>query len=105
MLTAAEKGINAETAVVDMSTKQQDSDDYRKISPLGILPALKEANFVVLGEHGTCVFVEGKGLGTFLAPRNAAVLAEQNLLDRHWAYRSTAPCRNTNARNCYRANG
>ena len=78
MLTAAEKGINAETAVVDMSAKQQDSEDYRKISPLGILPALKEANFVVLGEHGTCVFVEGKGLGTFLAPRNAAVLAEQN---------------------------
>jgi glutathione S-transferase len=78
MLTAAEKGIEAETAVVDMSTKQQDSEDYRKISPLGILPALKEANYVVIGEHGTCVFVEGKGLGTFLAPRNAAKLADQN---------------------------
>jgi glutathione S-transferase len=78
MLTAAEKGIEAETAVVDMSAKQQDSEDYRKISPLGILPALKEANYVVIGEHGTCVFVEGKGLGTFLAPRNAAILADQN---------------------------
>jgi glutathione S-transferase len=78
MLTAAEKGIEAETAVVDMAAKQQDSEDYRKISPLGILPALKEANYVVIGEHGTCVFVEGKGLGTFLAPRNAAILADQN---------------------------
>jgi glutathione S-transferase len=39
---------------------------------------LKEANYVVVGEHGTSVFVEGKGLGTFLAPRNAAVLADQN---------------------------
>jgi glutathione S-transferase len=78
MLTAAEKGMEAETSVVDMSTKQQDSEDYRKISPLGILPALKEANYVVVGEHGTSVFVEGKGLGTFLAPRNAAVLADQN---------------------------
>jgi glutathione S-transferase len=78
MLTAAEKGIEAETAVIDMSAKQQDSADYRKISPLGILPALKEADYVVLGEHGASVFVEGRGLGTFLAPRNAAVLADQN---------------------------
>lgn len=78
MLTAAEKGIEVETAVVDMSTKQQDSADYLKISPLGILPALKEADYIVVGENGTSVFVEGRGLGRFLAPRNAAVLADQN---------------------------
>lgn len=80
MLTAAEKGIEVESAVVDMSVKQQDTDDYRAISPLGVMPALKEADYVVVGENGTSVFVEGRGLGRFLAPRNAAVLADQN----HW---------------------
>ena len=78
LLTAAEKGIEVETAVLDMSANQQDSEDYRKISPLGKVPALKEADYVVVGENGTSVFVEGRGLGRFLAPRNAAVLADQN---------------------------
>ena len=78
MLTAAEKGIEVESAVVDMSAKQQDTEDYRKISPLGIMPALKEADYIVTGENGTSVFVEGRGLGRFLAPRNAEVLADQN---------------------------
>lgn len=78
MLTAAEKGIEVESAVLDMSANQQDTEDYRSISPLGIVPALKEADYVVTGENGTSVFVEGRGLGKFLAPRNAAVLAEQN---------------------------
>jgi glutathione S-transferase len=78
LLTAAEKGIEVESAVVDMSTKQQDSDDYRQISPLGILPALKEADYVVAGENGASIFVEGRGLGRFLAPRNAGMLAQQN---------------------------
>jgi len=78
MLTAAEKGIEVETGVLDMSANQQDSDDYRQISPLGVVPALKEADYVVVGENGTSVFVEGRGLGRFLAPRNAAVLADQN---------------------------
>jgi len=78
MLTAAEKGIEVESAVVDMSTKQQDSEDYRQISPLGIMPAVKEADYVVVGENGSSVFVEGRGLGRFLAPRNAGMLAQQN---------------------------
>ncbi len=78
LLTAAEKGIEVETAVIDMSTNQQDSEDYRAISPLGVVPALKEADYICVGENGTSVFVEGRGLGRFLAPRNAAVLADQN---------------------------
>lgn len=78
LLTAAEKGIEAETAVVDISAKQQDTEDYRTISPLGIVPVLKEADYIVAGENGTSVFVEGRGLGRFLAPRNAAILADQN---------------------------
>jgi glutathione S-transferase len=77
LLTAAEKGIEAECAVVDINNGQQDSEDYRKISQFGIVPALKEAHFILAGEPGMSVFIEGRGLGNRLAPRNAAVLAEQ----------------------------
>jgi glutathione S-transferase len=41
LLAAGEKGIEVESGVVDISSGQQDSKDYRKISPLGIIPALK----------------------------------------------------------------
>lgn len=77
LLTAAEKGIEVESGVLDMSEGQQDGEDYRQISPFGITPALKEAKFVLAGEDGITVFVEGRGLGNRLAPRNAAVLADQ----------------------------
>ncbi len=77
LLTAAEKGIEVESGVLNMPKGEQDSEDYRKISPFGIVPALKEAQYVVVGEPGTAVFVEGRGLGNRLAPRNAAVLATQ----------------------------
>jgi glutathione S-transferase len=77
LLTAAEKGIEVESGILDMTQGEQDGEDYRKISPFGITPALKEAQYVVVGEPGTAVFVEGRGLGNRLAPRNAAVLASE----------------------------
>lgn len=75
LLTAAEKGIEVESGILDMTKGEQDSADYRAISPFGITPALKEAHYTVIGEPGTAVFIEGRGLGNRLAPRNAAVLA------------------------------
>jgi glutathione S-transferase len=77
LLTAAEKGIEVESGVLDMTKGEQDSDDFRAISPFGITPALKEAQYVVVGEPGCAVFIEGRGLGNRLAPRNAAVLATE----------------------------
>lgn len=77
LITAAEKGIEVESAVLDTTQGQQDSEDYREFSPFGIVPALKEANYICCGEPGMSVFIEGRGLGNRLAPRNAAVLADQ----------------------------
>lgn len=77
LLTAAEKGIEVESGILDMTKGEQDSEDYRAISPFGVTPALKEAHYTVTGEPGTAVFIEGRGLGNRLAPRNAAVLANQ----------------------------
>lgn len=77
LLTAAEKGIEVESGILDITQAQQDSEAYRKISPFGIIPALKEAHYTVAGDAGIVCFIEGRGLGNRLAPRNAAVLAEQ----------------------------
>ncbi len=77
LLTAAEKGIEVESGVLDMTKGEQNGEDYRKISPFGLTPALKEAHYTIAGEPGTAVFIEGRGLGNRLAPRNAAVLASQ----------------------------
>lgn len=77
LLTAGEKGIEIESAVLDMSMHQQDTDDYRHISPFGIVPALREAKYTVAGDAGVMCFIEGRGLGNRLSPRNAGVLAEQ----------------------------
>ena len=78
LITAAEKGIEIESAVIDITENAQDSEDYRVLSPFGIVPVLKEAKYICAGEPGMSVFIEGRGLGNRLAPRNAAVYAEQN---------------------------
>ncbi|AKH20420.1 glutathione S-transferase family protein [Sedimenticola thiotaurini] len=77
LLVAAEKGIEVESGVLDITEAQQKSEAYRKLSPLGIIPALKEAHYTVTGDLGIVTFIEGRGLGNRLAPRNAARLAEQ----------------------------
>lgn len=77
LLTAGEKGIELESGILDIIHNQQDTEDYRELSPYGIMPALKEAQYVCAGEEGITVFIEGRGLGNRLPPRNAKTLAEQ----------------------------
>ncbi len=77
LLIAGEKGIELESGILDIAMKQQDSEDYREISPFGIMPAVKEAQYKCFGEAGITCFIEGRGLGNRLQPRNAKILAEQ----------------------------
>lgn len=77
LLVAGEKGIELESGILDIASKQQDSDDYREISPFGIMPAVREANYICAGEVGITCFIEGRGLGNRLQPRNVKKLAEQ----------------------------
>jgi glutathione S-transferase len=77
LLVAGEKGIELESGILDIVHNQQDTEDYRELSPFGIMPALKEAHYVCAGEDGITVFIEGRGLGNRLQPRNAKTLAEQ----------------------------
>ncbi|MEW8290436.1 MAG: glutathione S-transferase family protein [Candidatus Thiodiazotropha endolucinida] len=78
LIVAAEKGIEIESGILDITQNINKSEDYLSISPLGIMPALKEAHSQVAGDLGIISFIEGRGLGNRMPPRNAAVLAEQN---------------------------
>jgi len=78
LITAAEKGIEIESGVIEMSRGAERSDDYRSISPNAVVPALKEAHYQVAGDLAIISFIEGRGLGNRLPPRNAKVLAEQD---------------------------
>jgi glutathione S-transferase len=77
LLIAGEKGMEVESRVLDISTGEQYSDDYLAISASALVPALKEAYFQVCGDLAIISFIEGRGLGNRMPPRNAAVLAQQ----------------------------
>jgi len=78
LIIAAEKGIEVESGVLDISRGAERSDDYLAISPNGVVPALKEALYQVVGDLAIISFIEGRGLGNRMPPRNAQVLAEQD---------------------------
>jgi len=65
--------------VLDTSRGAEHSDDYLAISPNGVVPALKEAHYQVAGDLAIVSFIEGRGLGNRMPPRNAQVLAEQHM--------------------------
>lgn len=77
LLIAGEKGMEVESRVLDISAGEQFSDDYLAISASALVPALKEAYFQVSGDLAIISFIEGRGLGNRMPPRNAAVLAQQ----------------------------
>ena len=77
LIIAAEKGLELETRVLNIAAGEHRSEDYLRISPSGMMPALKEAHYQVCGDLGIVSFVEGRGLGNRMPPRNAEVLALQ----------------------------
>ena len=42
-----ELGIDYESHIVDLQEGQQDSDAYRAVHPLGVVPALKTDNYTI----------------------------------------------------------
>jgi glutathione S-transferase len=78
LITAVEMGMETDTAVLDILEGQDENSDYLEISPFGMVPALKEADYYVAGERGIMSYIEARGLGKRLPPKNVALLAEQN---------------------------
>lgn len=77
LIIAAEKGMEVESNVLDMSVRAECSEDYLAISSNAVVPALKEAHYHVAGDLAIISFIEGRGLGNRMPPRNVQTLAEQ----------------------------
>ena len=75
LMTAAEKGIDIKTELVDVKSGGADTPEYRLLSPFGSVPCLKDADFVVYGTRAIMSYLDDKGFGPSLVPRNGVVRA------------------------------
>ena len=72
--TAAEKGVDIETRVLD-ANGGMDSAEMKRLSPLGIAPILQDVDFVIYGTRAILSYLDDKGFGPSLVPRNGVVRA------------------------------
>ena len=67
--TAAEKGVDVEAKVIDPNGGADDPE-FRSVSPLGIGPALRDIQHTVYGTLAVISYLDDKGFGLSLVPRN-----------------------------------
>ncbi len=72
LFTAAEKGVDIESHYVGPDG-QGDAAEAAVISPHGSLPVLRDVDFVVYGTNAIMSYLDDKGFGPSLVPRNATV--------------------------------
>lgn len=71
LLTAGEKGVDVESiAVSDTSTQEISS-----MSPFGTVPCLRDADFTLCGTPAIMSYLDDKGFGPSLVPRNGLTRA------------------------------
>ena len=64
--TAGEKGVDMETVVIN----GMDDSDFLAKSPYGIAPVLQDVDFIVYGTGAVMSYLDDKGFGPSLVPRN-----------------------------------
>ncbi len=69
--TAGEKGVDVEAQVIS----GMDSDDFLAKSPYGVGPVLQDIDFIVYGTYAVMSYLDDKGFGPSLVPRNGVVRA------------------------------
>ena len=67
--TAAEKGVDVDPRVIASNT----DPELLKMSPLGIAPVLIDVDYVVYGTLAVLSYLDDKGFGPSLIPRNGVV--------------------------------
>lgn len=77
LMTAAEKGVDIDAKYVDASDGGANDADFRAISPFGSLPVLRDVKFVVYGTPAIMSYLDDKGFGQCLVPRNGVTRAQQ----------------------------
>lgn len=72
LFTAAEKGVDIESHYVGLDGGG-DAAEAASISPHGSLPVIRDVDFVVYGPNAIMSYLDDKGFGPSLVPRNAVV--------------------------------
>ncbi|MFT6909648.1 MAG: glutathione S-transferase [Oleiphilaceae bacterium] len=78
IITAAEQGMEMRTGYLDTLNGEQDLLAYRDIFEFGTYPGLKEADYNVAGANGIMAFINARGLGYSLVPKNVTEAATQD---------------------------
>lgn len=84
LFTAAEKGIDVDGRSVDINS-EADMNEIKKHSPFGSVPLLKDADFYIYGTEAIMSYLDDKGFGNSLVPRNGLIRAVQY----QWAHIAT----------------
>jgi glutathione S-transferase len=77
IITAAEQGMEMRTGYLDTLKSEQDQQEYRDIFEFGTYPGLKEADYNVAGATAIMAFINARGLGYSLVPKNVTEAATQ----------------------------
>jgi glutathione S-transferase len=94
LIAAAEQGMEMFSGYLDVLNNQQDTESYRSIFEFGSYPGLKEADYNIAGSTGILAFVNARGLGFSLTPKNVVEAATQDFwVD--FAVTEATPCINS----------
>jgi len=74
----AEKGIQIDFNMLDLTGNEQNAEAYLSLSPFAKVPCLGEGDTVISGAAAILPYIDIKGSGQTLTPRKAARLGEQN---------------------------
>ncbi len=78
LMTAGEKGVDIESiAVGDAANGGVHAQELQAMSPFGSVPCLRDHDFVVYGTAPIMSYLDDKGFGPSLVPRNGVVRAVQ----------------------------
>jgi glutathione S-transferase len=77
IITAAEQGMEMRTGYLDTLKGEQDQQEYRDIFEFGTYPGLKESDYNVAGATAIMAFINARGLGYSLVPKNVTEAATQ----------------------------
>ena len=78
ILVAAEQGMEMNTGTIYVAGGENQSADFIAVSEFGMLPALKENDFFSYGVKSITEYVNARGLGFSLIPKNVTQAAEQD---------------------------
>jgi len=78
ILAAAEQGMELKSGYLDTLADEQDSEEYRELFEFGTYPSLKESDYTLAGVTGILAFINARGLGYSLTPKNITVAAVQD---------------------------